>query len=259
MASSKARSRNGSGRPNRSGGARPAARTAAPKQQGQQPQAAKTPAAKTPAAKAQAAQAKPQAARVQAEQPRETAQSGRAKRQATAVAAEPVAPARPDAPGAPAGPPAWLQFTTLALAVIGLGLSAYETYAHFNGSHLAGCPTGGNGTFNCTAVITSSQSMVFGVFPVAVLGLAFYVVVVALMTPWAWRVQRRDVGLLRLATMVAGMAFVMYLIYAEVVQIQDICEYCTGVHIITFLLFCITVFSAAIWGLGKPAAKAKAA
>ena len=89
-----------------------------------------------------------------------------------AVAAEPVAAARP------AGPPAWLQFTTLALAILGLGLSAYETYAHFNGSHLAGCPTGGNGTFNCTAVITSSQSMVFGVFPVAVLGLAFYVVVV---------------------------------------------------------------------------------
>jgi uncharacterized membrane protein len=59
--------------------------------------------------------------------------------------------------------------------------------------------------------------------------------------------------------MVAGMGFVMYLIYAEVVQIQDICEYCTGVHVITFLLFCITVFAAAIWGLGKPAAKAKAA
>jgi uncharacterized membrane protein len=97
------------------------------------------------------------------------------------------------------------------------------------------------------------------VFPVAVLGLAFYVVVTALMTPWAWRIQRREVGLLRLAAMVAGMGFVMYLIYAEVVQIQDICEYCTGVHIITFLLFCITVFSAAIWGLSKPAVKAKAA
>ena len=249
MASSKARSRNRSAR-TASGSARPAARTAAPKQQGQQPQAAKT-----PAAMAQAAPPKPQAAGVQEEQPRETAQRGpgRAKRQASTVAAEPVPPARP------AGPPIWLQFTTLALAVAGLGLSAYETYAHFNGSHLAGCPTGGNGTFNCTAVITSSQSMVFGVFPVAVLGLAFYVVVVALMTPWAWRTQRRDVGLLRLATMVAGMGFVMYLIYAEVVQIQDICEYCTGVHIITFLLFCITVFSAAIWGLGKPAAKAKAA
>lgn len=245
MASSKARSRNRSGGPTRSGGSRPAARTAAPKQPAQgQGQAQKSQGAKSAAATA--AGAKPQAP--------DTAQGGpsRGKRQA-AVAAEPAAPA------SPAGPPAWLQWTTLALALIGLGLSVYETYAHFNGSHLAGCPTGGNGTFNCTAVITSAQSMVFGVFPVAVLGLAFYVVVTALMTPWAWRIRRRDVGLLRLAAMIAGMGFVMYLIYAEVVQIQDICEYCTGVHIITFLLFCITVFSAAIWGLGKPAAKAKAA
>jgi uncharacterized membrane protein len=246
MASSKARSRNRSGRPTRSGSGRPAARTAAPK-----PQAAKAQAGKTQAAAAQPEAAGPEAAGPQAGQARETAQAGRGKRQATAVAAEPAAPV------SPAGPPAWLQFTSLALALVGLGLSAYETYAHFNGSHLAGCPTGGNGTFNCTAVITSSQSMVFGVFPVAVLGLAFYVVVVALMTPWAWRTRRRDVGLLRLASMVAGMGFVMYLIYAEVVQIQDICEYCTGVHVITFLLFCITVFSAAIWGIGKPAAKAK--
>jgi uncharacterized membrane protein len=245
MASSKARSRNRSGGSTRSGGSRPAARSAGSKQQAQgQGQAQKPQGAKSAAGTA--AEAKPQAP--------DTAQGGpgRGKRQA-AVAAEPAAPA------SPAGPPAWLQWTTLALALIGLGLSAYETYAHFNGSHLAGCPTGGNGTFNCTAVITSAQSMVFGVFPVAVLGLAFYVVVTALMTPWAWRIQRRDVGLLRLVAMVAGMGFVMYLIYAEVVQIQDICEYCTGVHIITFLLFCITVFSAAIWGLGKPAVKAKAA
>ena len=37
------------------------------------------------------------------------------------------------------------------------------------------------------------------------------------------------------------MGFVMYLIYAELYQIGQVCEYCTGVHIVTFLLFCITV------------------
>jgi uncharacterized membrane protein len=149
----------------------------------------------------------------------------------------------------PAWLPLWLQVVTFVLAIVGLAISAYETYAHFNGSHLAGCPTGGNGTFNCTAVITSSQSMVFGVIPVAVLGLAFYVAAVPLFSPWAWRIQRREVHLLRLGSVVVGMGFVLYLIYAELYQIGDICEYCTGVHIVTFLLFCITVFSAAIWGL----------
>jgi uncharacterized membrane protein len=150
----------------------------------------------------------------------------------------------------PSGQPLWLQVGTFVLAILGLAISAYETYAHYNGSHLAGCPTGGNGTFNCTAVITSSQSMVFGVLPVAVLGLAFYVAAVPLFSPWAWRMRRREVHVLRLVSVIVGMGFVMYLVYAELYQIGDICEYCTGVHIVTFLLFCATVFSAAIWGLG---------
>jgi uncharacterized membrane protein len=148
------------------------------------------------------------------------------------------------------GPPLWLQLTSLVLAVLGLAVSAYETYAHYSHVNLAGCPTGGHGAFNCTAVITSAQSMVFGVFPVALLGLLFYVFAVVIMTPWAWRARRREIHQLRLASLVVGMGFVLYLIYAELYQIGDVCEYCSGVHIITFLLFCITVFSAAIWGFG---------
>jgi uncharacterized membrane protein len=150
------------------------------------------------------------------------------------------------APARPAGQPTWLQVVSFVLAIIGLGISSYETWAHFHGSHLAGCSTTGGG---CTAVITSPQSMVFGVIPVAILGLAFYVAAVPLFSPWAWRMKRREVHLVRLASVVVGMGFVMYLIYAELYQIGSICEYCTGVHIVTFLLFCITVFSAAIWGL----------
>jgi len=170
------------------------------------------------------------------------AQPSRARRQPVEVAPEPLRPA---------GPPPWLQIVTLVLALGGLGVSIYETWAHYNGSHLFAC--NGNGSENCTAVITSPQSMVFGVIPVAILGLAFYVFVVAIMTPWAWRMQRREVHLVRLASMTAGMGFVMYLIYAELYQIGSWCLYCTIVHIITFLLFCITVVSAAIWGI--PASK----
>ena len=151
-----------------------------------------------------------------------------------------------EAPAKPAGQPFWLQVTSFVLAIVGLGIASYETWAHYNGSHLAGCSTTGGG---CTAVITSPQLMVFGVIPVAILGLAFYVAAVPLFSPWAWRMKRREVHLARLASMVVGMGFVMYLIYAELYQIGSICEYCTGVHIVTFLLFCITVFSAAIWGL----------
>jgi uncharacterized membrane protein len=157
-------------------------------------------------------------------------------------------------------PPLWLQVTSLVLAVLGLAISAYETYAHYNGNRLLGCPSGAGGTFNCAAVITSSQSMVFNVLPVAVLGLAFYVFAVVIFSPWAWqfkgaafgprRITGRDVNIVRLGSVIVGMGFVMYLIYAEF-QIGSICEYCSGVHVVTFLLFCITVISAALWGLGK--------
>lgn len=244
MASSKARSRNRPAQGKSRSGA--GARVAAGKPAG--PVVAATPTSPTsPAGQAQARQAKQAQAQAQARSAKQAQAQARpakqADRQPVEVTEEPVRPS---------GPPLWLQLVTLALAVLGLGVSAYETYAHYTGSRLAGCPSGGHGTFNCFAVITSSQSMVFGVIPVAILGLAFYVFVVAIMTPWAWRAQRREVAWLRLASMIAGMGFVMYLIYAEVYQIGQICEYCTGVHIITFLLFCITVVSVAIWGLGRP-------
>jgi uncharacterized membrane protein len=191
------------------------------------------------AAQAGPATAQADPATAQASQP--TARASRANRQPVEVAPEPVRPA---------GPPLWLQVVTLVLALAGLGVSIYETWAHFNGSHLGFCTA--NGSESCTAVITSPQSMVFGVIPVAILGLLFYVFAVAIMSPWAWRIQRREIGWLRLASVVVGMGFVVYLIYAELYQIGSWCEYCTSVHIITFLLFCITVVSAAIWGIGKP-------
>ena len=148
----------------------------------------------------------------------------------------------------PSGQPRWFQLTTLVLAILGLGISIYETWAEeFNSAHLAGCPTGGHGTFNCEAVLSSPQSHILGI-PVAVLGIVFYVALVPLFSPWAWRLKSALVHRLRLVAMIAGMAFVVYLISAEL-SIGSICEYCTGVHIVTFLLFCCTVFSAAIWGL----------
>ena len=162
------------------------------------------------------------------------------------------------------GPPLWLQVTSLVLAVLGLAISAYETYAHYSNTPLLGCPSKGGGTWNCGAVITSSQSMVFNVFPVAVLGLAYYVFAVVIFSPWAWRfrglaiplggrtlrITSRAVDWVRVGSVIVGMGFVMYLIYAEF-QINAVCEYCSGVHLVTFLLFCITIVSAALWGLGQ--------
>jgi uncharacterized membrane protein len=155
-----------------------------------------------------------------------------------------AAPAVPPAPG-------WLRLTALALALAGLGFSVYLTITHLFPASLF-CAS--KGFVDCAAVTTSGQSEVFGIFPVAELGLAFYVFMVAINLPWAWRADRRELRLagavkvsvpvrwLRLGSAVAGMGFVLYLLYAELIQIGNICLYCTGVHIVTFLLFTLIVF-----------------
>ena len=148
------------------------------------------------------------------------------------------------------GPAPWLQIATFVLALAGLGVSIYLTIAHFTESALAGCSE--SGLVNCTKVTTSPQSYVFGI-PVAVLGLAFFVFCVAIMSPWAWRASRREIHLVRIASLVVGIGFVLYLVYAELFAIGSICLYCTSVHVITFLLFVLTAFAAAAWGL-KPGA-----
>ena len=137
---------------------------------------------------------------------------------------------------------------TFLVALAGLGVSIYLTIAHFTESTLAGCSE--TGLVNCTKVTTSPQSYVFGI-PVAVLGLAFYLFAVVIMSPWAWQASRREIHILRMASVVVGIGFVLYLIYAELFIIGSICLYCTSVHALTFVIFVLTAFAAAAWGL-KP-------
>jgi len=138
-------------------------------------------------------------------------------------------------------PPPWAWPVTLLLSAAGIAVSAYLTYAHYHGVTALACPE--TGTVNCAKVTTSSQSELFGVLPVADLGLAYFVVVAALCTPWAWRSSRWELVWLRIAAVVGGVGMVIYLLYAELFQIDAICIYCTVVHALTFGLF-VTVLLA---------------
>ncbi|HEX4061665.1 MAG TPA: vitamin K epoxide reductase family protein [Streptosporangiaceae bacterium] len=151
------------------------------------------------------------------------------------------------------GVPLWLQLTTLALAIAGLGVSVYMTIEHFTNNATLACSV--NSVVNCEAVTTSPESMVFGVLPVAVLGLAFFVFMVPATTPWAWRSRwrAREIALLRLASVIVGVGFILYLLYVELFQVGFICLECTSVHVITFALFVLVALAAAIWGLPEKA------
>jgi uncharacterized membrane protein len=141
----------------------------------------------------------------------------------------------------------WVQITALVLSVLGLLDAIYLTIQEFDASIPTGCNS--TGTIDCGAVLSSPESKLFGVIPVAVLGLAFFVSLVALNSPWAWRADRRailapwaQIRRIRMTVVGIGMVFVLYLVYAEIIEVGHICLYCTGVHIITFLLFCLLVF-----------------
>jgi uncharacterized membrane protein len=130
----------------------------------------------------------------------------------------------------------WAAPITFPLALLGLALSIYLTYLHFSDPHtIPHCSESKH--INCLKVTTSSQSEIFGHIPVAVTGLAYYVVMAALVSPWAWRAANVWVGRLRLAGAIAGIGMVCYLVFVEAVQLKAICLYCTGVHTVTFLLF----------------------
>ncbi|HEY7433350.1 MAG TPA: vitamin K epoxide reductase family protein [Streptosporangiaceae bacterium] len=151
--------------------------------------------------------------------------------------------------------PLWLQLSTLILAIIGLADSVYLTIAHFTSSTVLACSD--NGVVNCGLVTTSPESELFGIFPVAVLGLAFYVFLVAIMTPWAWRAKWPAIGWARIGSLIVGIVFVLYLVYTELFTLGGhICLYCTYVHIVTFLLFGLTMFAAAS-GYGIAQARAR--
>lgn len=144
--------------------------------------------------------------------------------------------------------PRWLAPVTLVLALIAVGVSSYLTAEHFAGAtHLAGCSS--NGTVNCTAVTTSAESKVFGI-PVAVLGLAYFVVAIPFLLPVAWRTRDWRVRAFRQLGAVAGLGFVCYLVYAELAEIHHICEYCTAVHIITLILFILITYGTLVTAPG---------
>jgi uncharacterized membrane protein len=169
-------------------------------------------------------------------------------------ATRPVRQAEAAVPAAPAtrAVPFWFQLTTWVLALAGLGVSIYLTIAHYSSSAILICSE--KGLVNCAAVTTSPESIVFGIFPVAVLGLAFYVLMAAITSPWAWRANWPVIRWVRLGSVAVGMVFVLYLVYTELITLNAICLWCTSVHVITFLLFGLIVFSAAAgYGLPEPA------
>jgi uncharacterized membrane protein len=139
--------------------------------------------------------------------------------------------------------PRWITATTWGLSLLAVGLTAYLTVTHYTDPTALACPA--TGIINCTAVTTSSWSVILGV-PVALLGLLWALGMAGLNSPWAWRASTDStdstdttkwLGPARLALSGAGAVMVLYLVYVELFRVDAICLWCTGVHLTAVALF----------------------
>ena len=138
--------------------------------------------------------------------------------------------------------PRWLTRSAFVVALAALGVATYLTIARYASPDVLICSS--SGVVNCAKVTTSAQSKFLGI-PVAVLGVIWSLAAVALCSPWAWRSRSGILTLARLVLVGGGVAFILWLLYAELFVIRAICLWCTAMHLLVFVLFALVVFAAA--------------
>ena len=121
--------------------------------------------------------------------------------------------------------------TLLGIAVAGVVISGYLTVTHLSALPLV-CTV--NAVVNCAAVTHSAYSVIPGTsVPISVLGIAWFVVLVALALSTRRQLQLAWTGL--------GLLVVLYLVYVEIVVLHQLCEWCTVLHLLIVASLVITI------------------
>jgi uncharacterized membrane protein len=122
-----------------------------------------------------------------------------------------------------------LRVAVALLALAGLGIAAYLTYARYAHTSIV-CTTGG-----CETVQSSDYAEVLGI-PVAVLGLVGYAAI--LVTAFLPGESARLAGA---ALALGGLVFSVYLIFVQIFPIGAFCVWCLASDLVMFLLAAATV------------------
>lgn len=132
----------------------------------------------------------------------------------------------------------------LAMAVIGAGISVYLTVLHY-AALTPVCTVGG--VVDCATVLQSRYSTVPGTsVPVTVPGLLWFAVsgalaVLALRSAARDEAPPRGLGAVHAGWAVFGVGAVFYLVYAELVELHRICEWCSAVHLLVIASLLVTL------------------
>lgn len=127
---------------------------------------------------------------------------------------------------------------SLVLAVVGLGLSAYLTYVHYNIDALV-CSGGG-----CELVQTSQYSEMFGI-PIAIFGLLMFLTLIGAIVLREMRPETSDlVSTAILMILLTAVLYWAYLTWLELNVIHAICQWCVMTSGATVLML---IVEAARW------------
>ncbi len=119
------------------------------------------------------------------------------------------------------------------LGLLGIGVTGYLTYVHFDEDALV-CTVGG-----CETVQQSEYSTMFGV-PIAAFGVLMFasVVFLALMRMSSRRAIPTDIATIGAWTiLLTGLLYYAYLTYIEIWELEAICQWCVASSIIALLMF----------------------
>ena len=130
------------------------------------------------------------------------------------------------------------------MALAGIGIAGYLTAEHYANQEPF-CTT--IGPINCASVLKSPYSVLPGTsIPITIPGMLWFAIsgglaVVGLAAIWRARPEPERLRLAQVVWSAAGMLFVLYLVWAEIVQVRAICAWCTVVHLLTLATFLLAL------------------
>ena len=122
---------------------------------------------------------------------------------------------------------------TAAMAVAGVGVSAYLTLVHYDNSVLV-CGVG-----DCQTVQSSRYSEIAGI-PIAILGLGMYLALLGLtIARWRRPGLAETLVVATFGIALAGVIYSAYLTYLEIAVIKAICQWCVISALLTLGIFAV--------------------
>lgn len=126
-----------------------------------------------------------------------------------------------------------LTIISLILGIVGLGLSVYLTYVHYNIDALV-CGTGG-----CEIVQTSQYSEMFGI-PIAVFGvIMFATLIVAIILREQVDAYADMIGTGIVVVLLMAVLYWAYLSYLEANVIHAWCQWCIATSLVTLTMLIV--------------------